>query len=566
VIGNLINIILFVLCIFLSIFFFYTFALTSKNKQESANPYMVLSILFITLLASIVFSAIIHPESEYSYIYASMELIFLYISSFFFHIYSRLISGKLSVVKYFLILLFSIAILLVLSLTTELIISHRLIAIVDIFGTTKKLPVQGPAYLWIELITLCLILISTGFLLSVKKWIALFSILIISPFIVAETLEKFSIINFYLFYNNITVGISFCLISTGFASCLQSIKKIYPQLRKEETEKKGISSEEILSFQEDLTILRNFVEKISPRTEEINHNKKELENLVKDAYGAINETPTKIKDLLDFSKTFQESFENRKEAFKFLINNWNLYRSRLKQISESGTEIANSIDNLTGKVNSGKELVNTNLTTLTHIKDSVKELNIVVKSIEDLAEQTNLLSINTAIEVYHSEQKEGGFSVIAEEISETALSVLNTSLDISGSIQKIMENATEIEERVKNIDQIFSDFLKNIEMLFVYMSNIAYIIKELDGSILNFLKELEKKYDLPLKGFQIETETLPLLQKQKAFLDKLSSFMPTLLSLFDILQTYVSIKERLEKYNESLNKLLSEKGRKDSSL
>lgn len=106
------------------------------------------------------------------------------------------------------------------------------------------------------------------------------------------------------------------------------------------------------------------------------------------------------------------------------------------------------------------------------ISDASKKIETIISQIEDIASQTNLLSLNASIEAARAGEAGRGFAVVADQIgklaSESAQSAVNTRQLIEGALQEIASGseaaervASSIEEVVKGV-KIIADTAKEL--------------------------------------------------------------------------------------------------------
>lgn len=97
---------------------------------------------------------------------------------------------------------------------------------------------------------------------------------------------------------------------------------------------------------------------------------------------------------------------------------------------------------------SGEEMKNLTLA-MQRISETSLQINNIIKEIEDIASQTNLLSLNAAIEAARAGEAGRGFAVVADQIQKLAegsgQSAVNTRQLIEASIREI-ENGNSITE------------------------------------------------------------------------------------------------------------------------
>lgn len=80
---------------------------------------------------------------------------------------------------------------------------------------------------------------------------------------------------------------------------------------------------------------------------------------------------------------------------------------------------------------------------LSELKDANQEMSLVIESIQ-IAQHTNLLSLNSAIEAARAGEAGRGFSVIADEIKKLATRSLASTKESTKIIENIQSKANEV--------------------------------------------------------------------------------------------------------------------------
>lgn len=128
--------------------------------------------------------------------------------------------------------------------------------------------------------------------------------------------------------------------------------------------------------------------------------------------------------------------------------------SKINEQADNTAKVSEKVSELTLKTNenakSGGELMAELLAAVQNIREKSNAIGNIIKTISDIAFQTNILSLNASIEAARAGEAGKGFSVVASEVSALAsksqLAVENTEALINDSLAAV-NNGTDIANR-----------------------------------------------------------------------------------------------------------------------
>ena len=186
-------------------------------------------------------------------------------------------------------------------------------------------------------------------------------------------------------------------------------------------------------FNSTLTEISNLAEQVSSNSSEVENASKSLADGATEQAGVIEELNATIDTVVD------------------------LAADTAKETQSASARVKASAD----KANEEKEKMNDLLMEMEHITEISKEIGNIITDIEDIASQTNLLSLNASIEAARAGEAGKGFAVVADQIgklaADSAKSAVNTRDLIDKTLVEIEKGNTITRTTADAFNQIIAD-------------------------------------------------------------------------------------------------------------
>lgn len=152
------------------------------------------------------------------------------------------------------------------------------------------------------------------------------------------------------------------------------------------------------------------------------------------------------------------------------------------ELTNTGSQLMNSS---TKQMDAIDRIVQDAVTKVEGLDEHSQEISALVSVIQDIAEQTNLLALNAAIEAARAGEQGKGFAVVADEVRKLAEQSSNSVTDITGIVDQIQAESSLVAESLR-------DGYKEVEEGTSQIITTSHTFEQISSALTNMGEQIDQ--------------------------------------------------------------------------
>lgn len=205
--------------------------------------------------------------------------------------------------------------------------------------------------------------------------------------------------------------------------------------------------------------------------ESIKHSGNKIIESLNDTLGQLHDAADQVASGSDQVSTGAQALSQgtteQASAVEELVATMTDLSNQVKQTAQNSRDVNALIAETGAEVNNSNDKMSSMMEAMTKINDCSSEIEKIIKTIEDIAFQTNILALNAAVEAARAGEAGKGFAVVADEVrslaSKSAEAAKDTTVLIGNSLNAVSEGNQIAKETQDSLISVVTNAQKIAE-------------------------------------------------------------------------------------------------------